>query len=128
MDYIQFVDKVTSHESKSWESFVTRLLILYDEGFVPERTLTAAIGLASEAGEFSEIVKKVIFQGKEFNDETKEHMKKELGDCLWYIAQACMALDLTFEELFTANIEKLSGRYPGGFDAFLSENRKEDDV
>jgi len=128
MDYIQFVDKVTSHESKSWESFVARLLVLYDEGFVPERTLTAAIGLASEAGEFSEIVKKVIFQGKPFNDETKEHMKKELGDCLWYIAQACMALDLTFEELFTANIEKLSGRYPGGFDAFLSENRKEDDV
>tara|TARA_Y100000401_G_C8286125_1_gene206130 strand:- start:81 stop:470 length:390 start_codon:yes stop_codon:yes gene_type:complete len=126
--YIEFVDKVTSHESSSWESFVAKLVELHEEGFVPQRTLTAAIGLASEAGEFSEIVKKIVFQGKSFNDETKEHMKKELGDCLWYIAQACMALDLSFDDLFNSNIEKLSSRYPGGFDAFISENRKEDDV
>tara|TARA_Y100001970_G_scaffold24556_3_gene29286 strand:+ start:7267 stop:7656 length:390 start_codon:yes stop_codon:yes gene_type:complete len=127
-NYIKFVDKVTSHESKSWESFVGRLVTLHDEGFVPQRTMTAAIGLASEAGEFSEIVKKIIFQGKPFTDETKDHMKKELGDCLWYIAQACMALGLSFDDLFNSNIEKLSSRYPGGFDAFISENKKEDDV
>ena len=127
-NYIKFVDKVTSHESKSWESFVGRLVTLHDEGFVPQRTMTAAIGLASEAGEFSEIVKKIIFQGNPFTDETKDHMKKELGDCLWYIAQACMALGLSFDDLFNSNIEKLSSRYPGGFDAFISENKKEDDV
>ena len=126
--YIEFVDKVTSHESSSWESFVAKLVELHEEGFVPQRTLTAAIGLSSEAGEFSEIVKKIVFQGKPFDDETKEHMKKELGDCLWYIAQSCMALDLSFDDLFNSNIEKLSSRYPGGFDAFLSENLKEDDV
>ena len=127
-EYIKFVDEVTSDQSKSMEPFLARLLALHSDGFVPQRTLTAAIGLASEAGEFSEIVKKVVFQGKPFNDETKEHMKKELGDCLWYIAQSCMALDLSFEDLFNANIEKLSSRYPGGFDAFLSENRKEGDL
>ena len=127
-EYIEFVDKVTSDESKSWESFATRLLVLYEDGFVPQRTLTAAIGLASEAGEFSEIVKKIVFQGKPFDDETKEHMKKELGDCLWYIAQACMSLELSFEDLFNSNIEKLSSRYPGGFDAFISENRKKGDI
>ena len=127
-NYIKFVDKVTSNESKSMDSFFARLLELHSGGFVPQRTMTAAIGLASEAGEFSEIVKKIIFQGKPFTDETKEHMKKELGDCLWYIAQACMALDLSFDDLFNSNIEKLSSRYPGGFDAFISENKKEDDV
>ena len=127
-DYIKFVDKVTSDQSKSMDSFIARLLVLHSNGFVTQRTLTAAIGLASEAGEFSEIVKKIVFQGKPFDDETKEHMKKELGDCLWYIAQSCMALDLSFDDLFNSNIEKLSSRYPGGFDAFLSENRKEDDV
>ena len=127
-DYIKFVDKVTSDQSKSMEPFLARLLALHSEGFVPQRTLTAAIGLASEAGEFSEIIKKIVFQGKSFDDEAKEHMKKELGDCLWYIAQACMSLGLSFQELFDGNIEKLSSRYPGGFDAFISENRKEGDV
>ena len=126
--YIDFVDAVTSQESKSWHSFCEKLDELDQEGFMPQRMMTASIGLASEAGEFSEIVKKIVFQGKQFDCESKEHMKKELGDCLWYIAQACMVLDLNFNDLFEGNIEKLSSRYPGGFDSFLSENRKEDDI
>ena len=124
-EYVKFVDYVTSHESKSWESFVARLEFLRERGFTPERILTASVGLASEAGEFSEVVKKIIFQGKSFNDESKENMKKELGDCLWYMAQACISLGFTFEDLFKSNVEKLSSRYPEGFDVFLSENRGE---
>jgi len=93
------------------------------------RLLTAAIGMGAEAGEFTEIVKKIIFQGKPYNQDNIEHLKIELGDILWYAAQACMALDVTFEEVMERNYKKLSARYPeGSFDVYRSENRVEGDL
>ncbi len=91
--------------------------------------LTAALGLAAESGEFTEVVKKIILQGKPYNEDNVFHMKRELGDICWYIAQACMALDTTFDEIIEMNVEKLKARYPGGeFDVHKSENRKVGDL
>jgi len=91
--------------------------------------LTAAIGLASETGEFSEIVKKCLFQGKPMNEETIFHMKRELGDIMWYWIQGCRALNADPNEIISMNVDKLKARYPGGeFDAWYSENRKEGDL
>ena len=127
--YTEFVDAVTSNESKSSESFSVRLRELYSEGLPVERLLTAAVGLSAESGEFTEIVKKMIFQGKPYNEENIFHMKRELGDIMWYVAQACMALDTDFNEIIEMNVDKLKSRYPGGeFDVHFSENRKEGDV
>ena len=93
------------------------------------RLLTAALGLTAEAEEFTEVVKKIILQGKPYNEENAFHMKRELGDICWYLAQACMALDTTFDEVIEMNVDKLKARYPGGeFDVHKSENRKEGDV
>ena len=70
----------------------------------------------------------MIFQGKPYNEDNREHMIIELGDLMWYVAQACMALDITFEEVVETNVKKLEKRYPGGqFDIYYSENRAEDD-
>ena len=92
-------------------------------------TLTAALGLTAEAGEFTEVVKKIILQGKPYNEENVFHMKRELGDICWYIAQACIALDTTFDEILEMNVDKLKARYPGGeFDIHHSENRVEGDL
>ena len=89
--------------------------------------MTAAVGITAEGGEFTEIVKKIVFQGKPYDDSNIEHMKIELGDVLWYVAQACMALDVTFEDLMEMNFKKLSKRYPEGtFDVYRSENRAEE--
>ena len=127
--YTEFVDAVTSNESKSSESFSVRLRDLYSEGLPVERLLTAAVGMSAESGEFTEVVKKMIFQGKPVNDENIFHLKRELGDVMWYVAQACMALDTTFDEIVEMNVDKLKARYPGGeFDVHKSENRKEGDV
>ena len=127
--YTEFVDAVTSNESKSSESFSVRLRELYSEGLPVERLLTAAVGMSAESGEFTEIVKKMIFQGKPVNDDNLFHLKRELGDIMWYVAQACMALDTDFNEIIEMNVEKLKARYPGGeFDVHYSENRKEGDL
>ena len=127
--YTEFVDAVTSNESKSSESFSVRLRDLYSEGLPVERLLTAAVGMSAESGEFIEVVKKMIFQGKPVNEENLFHLKRELGDVMWYVAQACMALDTTFDEIVEMNVDKLKARYPGGeFDVHYSENRKEGDV
>ena len=127
--YTEFVDAVTSNESKSSESFSVRLRELYAEGLPVERLLTAAVGMSAESGEFTEIVKKMIFQGKPVNEENLFHLKRELGDIMWYVAQACMALDTDFNEIIEMNVDKLKSRYPGGeFDVHFSENRKEGDV
>ena len=127
--YTEFVDAVTSNESKSSESFSVRLRELYSEGLPVERLLTAAVGMSAESGEFIEVVKKMIFQGKPVNEENLFHLKRELGDVMWYVAQACMALDTTFDEIVEMNVDKLKARYPGGeFDVHKSENRKEGDV
>ena len=127
--YTEFVDAVTSNESKGSEAFTVRLRELYGEGLPVERLLTAAVGMSAESGEFTEVVKKIIFQGKPVNDENLFHLKRELGDIMWYVAQACMALDTDFNEIVEMNVDKLKSRYPGGeFDPHYSENRKEGDV
>ena len=127
--YTEFVDAVTSNESKNSESFSVRLRDLYSEGLPVERLLTAAVGMSAESGEFIEVVKKMIFQGKPVNEENLFHLKRELGDIMWYVAQACMALDTDFNEIIEMNVDKLKSRYPGGeFDVHYSENRKDGDV
>ena len=127
--YLEFVNAVTSNPSKEHESFIYRLQELEGEGFHSERLLTAAVGMCAEAGEFTEIVKKMIFQGKPVNEENLYHMKRELGDIMWYIAQACMGLRTSIDEIIEMNVEKLEARYPGGeFDVHHSENRKEGDL
>ena len=126
--YTEFVNAVTSSESKDYASFDGRVYELTKD--IPvERLLTAALGICAEGGEFTEVVKKIVFQGKPVNDENIFHMKRELGDICWYLAQACMALDTTFDEIIEMNVEKLKARYPGGeFDVHHSENRVDGDV
>ena len=128
--YLEFVDGVTSTPSSDLASLFRRIteLDVENNADVPH-LLTAALGLTAEAGEFTEVVKKIILQGKPYNEENVFHMKRELGDICWYIAQACMALDTSFDEIIAMNVEKLEKRYPGGeFDVFKSENRQEGDL
>ena len=127
--YLEFVNEVTSQPSKDNEAFIYRIQELQGQDFHAERLLTAAVGACAEAGEFTEIVKKIVFQGKPVNEENMFHMKRELGDIMWYIAQACMALDVSLDEVIEMNVDKLKARYPGGeFDAHYSENRKDGDL
>lgn len=127
--YAEFVDAVTSDESRDFVALSDRLVALDESGINIERLLTGAVGLSAEAGELMEIVKKLIFQGKPVNDETIFHMKREMGDVMWYIMQVLMALDTPIEEIVEMNVEKLQKRYPGGeFDPFYSENRQEGDL
>jgi NTP pyrophosphatase (non-canonical NTP hydrolase) len=108
--------------------FKDSLDIMQENGIEPQRLLTASVGLSGEVGEFNDIVKKLIFQGKEIDDDTKKHLKSELGDICWYMAQAIIALDSSWEEVFDINVGKLSDRYPGGFDALKSASRKVGDI
>jgi len=127
--YLEFVNEVTSQPSKDNEAFIYRIQELQGQDFHAERLLTAAVGACAEAGEFTEIVKKIVFQGKPVNEENMFHMKRELGDIMWYIAQACMALNVSIDEVIAMNVDKLKARYPGGeFDVHYSENRQQGDV
>ena len=127
--YAQFVDAVTSQESKDYGFFACRLVDLEKEGFPTERLLTASVGMCAEAGEFTEIVKKIVFQGKPVNEDNLFHLKRELGDIMWYVMQARMGLGVDLDEVIEMNVDKLAARYPGGtFDVHYSENRKEGDV
>ena len=127
--YEHFVDAVTSDSSKDFVALADRMGELDRQGANIERLLTAAVGISAEGGEFTEIVKKIAFQGKELTEDTKVHLLKELGDVFWYIAQACNALDLDFQTIVVTNMMKLAARYPDGeFDIFKSENRKEGDI
>lgn len=128
--YIDFVRETTSPASRDFAQLLSRMteLELNDDADL-SRLLTAALGISSEAGEFTEVVKKIIFQGKPYNEDNIFHLKRELGDIFWYIAQACMALDTNFEEILEMNYEKLSARYPEGtFSIHKSENRDVHDV
>jgi len=128
--YVEFVRETTSAPSLDYAAFLSRTnkLELEDDCNVTQ-LLTAALGLTAEAGEFTEVVKKIIFQGKSYTEENVFHMKRELGDICWYLAQACMALDTSIDEVLQMNFEKLSARYPeGAFSIERSENRVEGDL
>ena len=112
--YQEFVDAVTSDSSKDFVSLADRMGELDRQGANIERLLTAAVGISAEGGEFTEIVKKMVFQGKPWNEDNREHLIIELGDVLWYVAQACMALDVPFDDVIRGNVKKLEKRYPGG--------------
>ena len=127
--YIEFVGSVTSSASKDTNQFIDRIAELSSEGVDIQRLLTAACGITAEGGEFTEIVKKITFQGKPYTLDNIFHMKRELGDIMWYIAQACIALDISFEEIVQMNFEKLTARYPeGSFSIERSENRVANDL
>ena len=128
--YIDFVRDTTSPASKDFAQLLSRMTELeVNDDVDVSRLLTAALGISAEAGEFTEIVKKILLQGKPHNEDNVFHMKRELGDICWYIAQACMALDTNFEEILEINYQKLSARYPEGtFSVHKSENRNDGDV
>ena len=127
--YEEFVDAVTSDSSKDFESLIDRLGDLERKGANPQRLTTAAVGLSAESGEFLEIVKKMVFQGKPWDEHNRKHLIIELGDVMWYVAQACMALDVDFDDVIKGNVQKLEKRYPGGsFDIEKSENRAANDL
>lgn len=128
--YKDFVEEVTSLESNNTMVLKHTMEELEKESGVNiALLLTGAIGMASEGGEFAEIVKKCIFQGKPLDAETRFHAKRELGDILWYWINSCRALDLDPNEVVAENVRKLEKRYPGGeFDVHYSENRQEGDL
>tara|TARA_B110000285_G_scaffold195128_1_gene225209 strand:- start:80 stop:484 length:405 start_codon:yes stop_codon:yes gene_type:complete len=129
-DYAKFVDSTTSMESTNDSAFQVRVnqlgQLAPDIGW--SRLMTSAIGMLAESGEFTEIMKKVLFQGREWNEENRFHMKRELGDVLWYWVQGCIALGYSPEEVMEENIKKLELRYPNGFDIARSEHRQEGDI
>lgn len=126
--YKEFVSAVTSEDSNDWSYLQARLHEL-DNRVNIALLLTGSIGLASEGGELSEIVKKCVFQGKSLDDETVFHLKRELGDVIWYWINTCRALNLDPNEVIEENVRKLQKRYPGGeFDVYYSENRKQGDL
>jgi len=128
--YADFTFELASMPSKDLNALIESLRDLNDHETVNVALLiTGAFGLGSESGEFQEIVKKMLFQGKPLNDENIFHMKRELGDIAWYWANACNALGLNPNEVLAEKVEKLKARYPGGdFDPYYSENRKEGDL
>ena len=128
--YEHFVEKVTSKESNQLSEmfYATKELETKNPNINMSLLLTGGIGLSSETGEFNEIVKKCIFQGKPLNDETVFHCKRELGDIMWYWISSCRALGLDPNEVIEENVNKLKARYPDGeFDVHYSENRASDD-
>ena len=129
--YSEFVEEVTSEESNQLSPMARRLSILEgtDGKINMSLLLTGGIGLSSETGEFNEIIKKCIFQGKPLNDETVFHCKRELGDIIWYWINSCRALGLDPNEVIEENVNKLKARYPDGeFDVHYSENRQDGDL
>ena len=126
-DHRKFVDSVTSEATKDCDTFIERLDGLQDcpRFHVPQRVLTGAIGICSEGGELLDIVKKIIFQGKEPSTELRIKIKNELGDVMWYVQQILIAMDWELNDVLAENTKKLSGRYPEGFDVEKSENRED---
>lgn len=127
--YFEFVDFVTSTPTKFTANFVERVEELSVQYPPLSRLLTSAIGMSAEAGEFSEIVKKILFQGKPLSEDNLNHLRIELGDILWYMVQACLALGVTLDDIAIQNTMKLSARYPeGAFSVIRSEHRREGDL
>ena len=128
--YKEFVQGVTSTASNETVELCNRLEALENQSNVNMATLlTGAVGMSSEAGEFAEIIKKCVFQGKEMTDDIKKHLASELGDVAWYWINSCRALGVDPNEVIGNNVEKLKARYPGGeFNAFSSETRADGDI
>lgn len=128
-DYTKFVDSVTSDASKDNAEMIKVIKGLDANGISVSRLLTSCIGLAGEVGEYNDIIKKVIFQGKVLDEALMSHLKKELGDVVWYFAQACLAVGEDPYTILKMNHEKLTKRYESGtFKVDESENRKSGDV
>jgi len=130
-EYQNFVESVTSEASDSVDIYIERLKELTQENSLNVNIpllLTGATGMGSESGEFQEIVKKILFQGKPLSSDSIVHMKRELGDIIFYWVNACRALDMDPNAVIEENINKLSSRYPGGFSVEKSENRKPNDL
>jgi NTP pyrophosphatase (non-canonical NTP hydrolase) len=128
--YQDFVGTTISDPSSDFPTLISRLCQLQENDFgasIPE-LMTAAAGLTSEAGEFGEVVKKIVFQGKPLDEDNIYHMERELGDICWYLAVACCALGTTLDEVLVMNVEKLSARYPAGFEVIKSEVRADGDI
>lgn len=127
--YTQFVKGVTSEPSNNIDAMIARLHELNDTGINISLLLTSAIGISAEGGEFSEIVKKAVFQGKPLNEDAINHLQSELSDIMWYCTNAARALNITMDDVIAKNVAKLEARYPGGtFDVHYSENRKDGDI
>jgi len=127
--YQDFVEVVTSAESNNSKDMKAAVDRLGESGVNVSLLLTGAVGMSAEGGEFMEIVKKCIFQGKPLNEETQFHAKRELGDIMWYWINSCRALNIDPNEVIAENVRKLEARYPGGsFDAYYSENRQDGDL
>lgn len=129
--YQEFVSQITSQPSNDTSTLINRLIELsqLEPKLNISLLLTAAVGMSSEAGEFNEIVKKMVFQGKPWNEDVKFHLFRELGDIAWYWVNACRAIGVDPNAVIDENVRKLESRYPGGsFDAHYSENRKEGDL
>lgn len=128
-EYIEFVKQTTSPCSADVGKLIDRIKELEENGASVSHLVTAAFGMSAEAGEFTEVVKKMILQGKPYNEDNVFHLRRELGDLCWYMAQACIALNISFDEVIQMNYEKLSARYPEGtFNVHHSENRKQGDL
>ena len=128
-NYTAFVDRVTSPPSKDFNALLARYGELKKAGCNIERLDTAASGISAEGGEFAEIVKKIKFQGKPWDSANKEHLVKELGDIMWYVAQAALALEVRLDEVIYTNTLKLAARYPNQmFEVGYSENRAPGDI
>ena len=129
-EYGKFVESTTSKESLNTLDLIDRLYTLNDR--IPDiefsQLITASIGMQAESGEFSEIIKKIVFQGKHFTEETRFHLMRELGDVLWYWVQGCKALGYTPQQVMEENINKLESRYPNGFEVLRSEIREKGDI
>ena len=127
--YQEYAYYTASDESKIFDKFISNLQIEQMETDVNLALLmTSSIGLASEGGEFSEIVKKVLFQGKTMDQSVRFHMERELGDILWYLSNACNALNINIQQVMEENERKIRARYPEGFSVSRSENRAEGDI
>jgi len=127
--YQDFVEAVTSNPSNDLEAFIARARELDSLGVNVPLLITGGIGLSSEGGEFNEIVKKMLFQGKPYNEDNRYHLMRELGDIGWYWISSCRALGYDPNQVLLENVSKLESRYPGGkFDAHYSENRKAGDL
>ena len=127
--YQEFVKEVTSQESNDSGEMAMAISKLEESGVNVSLLLTGAVGISAEGGEFMEIVKKCIFQGKPLSEETQFHAKRELGDIMWYWINSCRALNIDPNDVIAENVRKLEARYPGGsFDAYYSENRQDGDL